>query len=168
MQTSGFDIERKNVDNIRRIAFEKYKLWWLIKHGLTLGDFADTLEHQLEIGNDVEAITDPLNVSFRDLMEKWKCVWPSFEEFCVNEYRDATLMYTLLSVTECKSYKKDILSSFAFEVQTFADNDEILTVNTFDTLSKAKQMYERLRGPKALLKVDLDGEPIEELEYEKG
>lgn len=170
MKTSEFYIK----NDIKQIAFERYKLWWMICHGFTLGDFTDALEHQMEAENDIEPITDPLDISFRGLMEKWEhdicfggSVWPCFEEFCTHEYRDAKIMYMLLSMTERKRYEKDILSSVAYEVQTFADNDEILTVNTFDTLSKAKQMYDRLRGSKALLKVDLDGEPIEELEYEK-
>ena len=162
--------------NIQKIAFERFKLWWMIKHGASLGDFADQLEVQLELDNEIEPVTDPLDVSFRGLMEKWEdergfngcCIWPCFKEFCNHEYRDEKLMSMLLTDAEYEIYEEDISPSIAYEVHVLAANDEILSVNTFGTLSKAKQMYDRLKGPKALLKVDQDGDPIEELEYEKG
>lgn len=162
--------------NIQKIAFERFKLWWMIKHSASLGDFADQLEVQLKLDNKIEPVTDPLDVSFRGLMEKWEderwfngcfCIWPCFKEFCDHEYRDEKLMSMLLTDAEYEIYEEDISPSIAYEVHVLAANDEILSVNTFGTLSKAKQMYGRLKGPKALLKVDQDGDPIEELEYEK-
>lgn len=56
-----------------------------------------------------------------------------------------------------------------WEVQTLNDRDEVLTVNTFDgeDENEAWEFYHRLTGPKAFIKVDADGEPIEELAYIK-
>lgn len=56
-----------------------------------------------------------------------------------------------------------------WEVQTLNDRDEVLTVNTFDRKdeNEAWEFYHRLTGPKAFIKVDADGEPIEELAYIK-
>lgn len=63
----------------------------------------------------------------------------------------------------------EVYPDIRWEVQTLNDRDEVLTANTFDgeDENKAWEFYHRLTGPKAFIKVDADGEPIEELAYIK-
>lgn len=54
-----------------------------------------------------------------------------------------------------------------WEVQTLSNKGEVLTVDTFPYKdeTKAWELYHRLASPKVFIKVNADGEPIEELSY---
>ena len=67
------------------------------------------------------------------------------------------------------SVRKGNATNIRWEVQTLNDKSEVLTANTFPyhEESKAWEFYHRLTGPRVFVKVNGDGEPIEELSFIK-
>jgi hypothetical protein len=95
-----------NKMNIKQIAYEKYKLDWLLKHGYTLADLMNELDKMQE-----ESLDDSVSQLFTD----WEYgfgfgseVWVCYEEFLESEYQNAFYMLQLLSWEESEEYKKDI------------------------------------------------------------
>ena len=92
--------------NIKEIAYERYKLDWLLKHGYTLTDLMNELDKCQEENPD-----DSVSQLFVD----WEYgfgfggeVWACYQEFLENEYQDILYMMHLLSVEESVEYRKDI------------------------------------------------------------
>ena len=90
--------------DVKRIAYEKYKLDWLMKHGYTLTDLMSELE---SIRDD----TDPINLLFVFWEEEYGFgseIWVCFDEFIDNEYQDKGYMKQLLNWEEYEKYEEDI------------------------------------------------------------
>jgi hypothetical protein len=91
--------------NIKQIAYERYKLDWLSRHGFSLSDLIK------EVGEYMEESDEDIVCSF-DMWEH-DCgfdgeIWVCFDEFLENEYQDIFYMMHLLSVDESIEYRKDI------------------------------------------------------------
>ena len=93
--------------NIKKIAYEKYKLDWLMKHGYTLTDLIDKLD---ELKADCED-----NISVELLFDVWEKdygfsseIWVCYQEFIDNEYLDAGYMKQLLNWEEYEKYQEDV------------------------------------------------------------
>ena len=92
--------------NIKEIAYERYKLDWLLSHGYTLADLMNELDQMQE-----ESPDDSVSQLFTD----WEYgfgfgneIWACYEEFLESEYQNAFYMLQLLSWEEAEEYKKDI------------------------------------------------------------
>lgn len=97
--------------SIRKKAYEKYRLHWMIQHGYSLSDLMDALaEHQYNDPEDTDLISEPVNKIF----ENWEfedgfngSLWGCLEEFLDAEYRDTTYMKHLLTDEEFSVYLAD-------------------------------------------------------------
>ena len=92
--------------NIKQIAYEKYKLDWLLRHGYTLTDLIAEL--------DLIQESDPCE-SISQLFTDWESdfgfnseIWVCYQEFLDNEYQDKGYMRQLLNWEEYENYKEDI------------------------------------------------------------
>ena len=92
--------------SIKEIAYERYKLDWLLNHGYTLTDLMNELDKMQEESPDdrVSQLFTDWEYGFGFGSEVWAC----YEEFLDNEYQDIFYMTHLLSVEESVEYRKDI------------------------------------------------------------
>lgn len=89
----------------REIAYEKYKLSWMLGHGFTLSDLLREL-HAYQA--DVFALLP-------ELFAEWEAdegfsagsIWACFDEFLDAEYQDEAFMKTLLTESEFTYYLAD-------------------------------------------------------------
>jgi hypothetical protein len=87
--------------NIKKVAYEKYRLDWMLSHGYTLTDLTNELDLLQEENNDsVSQLFADWEYGFGFNSEIWVC----YEEFLDNEYQDAEYMRAILSDTEFKQY----------------------------------------------------------------
>ena len=91
--------------NIRQIAYEKYKLDWMKRHGYTLNDLIKELQSCIEEVDEDEVID--LNEIFAD----WEFdfgfhseIWACYEEFLENEYQDKEYMREILDDVDFSEY----------------------------------------------------------------
>lgn len=91
--------------DIKKIAYEKYKLDWMLHHGYTLTDLINELDQMQE-----ENLDDSVSQLFID----WEYgfgfgseVWVCFDEFIDNEYQDKGYMKQLLNWEEFEKYEKE-------------------------------------------------------------
>lgn len=71
------------------LAYERYKLQWMIDHGFTLTDLIECLESMI----DEDAAEGNARTSLKSLFEDWEFgfgfsgsqIWPCFKEFCDHE-----------------------------------------------------------------------------------
>lgn len=155
---------------IRRIAYERFKLLWMIQHGYSLEALARRLQSQLEAENSIDPITDPLDISVEGLFHEWEhevgfdgMIWPCYEEFIANEYLDASQMSLLFDGDEITAYVSDRCKLVRYEVHLY-QNGQLATVDAFDDSVSAYDFYTKQIGGKALIETDLDGNPLDEIE----
>jgi hypothetical protein len=101
------NFKEKNNMNIKQIAYEKYKLDWLLKHGHTLMDLMEQLDEMQEESDE--------SVSVSQLFIDWEYgfgfgseIWACYQEFIDNEYQDAGYMKQLLTWEEYEKYQEEI------------------------------------------------------------
>lgn len=90
--------------DIKKIAYEKYKLDWMLHHGYTLTDLMNELE---SLRDD----TDPINLLFIFWEEEYGFgseIWVCYQEFLDNEYLDEGYMKQLLTWEEYEKYQEDL------------------------------------------------------------
>lgn len=87
--------------SIQEVAYEKYKLDWMLRQSYTINDLIASL-HAYQ-----EDVFSPLP----DLFGEWEteagfdgCLWVCFEEFLGAEYLDEEYMKSLLSDSEYNQY----------------------------------------------------------------
>ena len=88
--------------SIEVIAYEKYKLDWMVKHGKTIGDLICELSLSQQ---------DDPNKSIASLFRNWEFdrgfngeIWACFDEFLESEYQDEYYMRSLLTSAEWDEY----------------------------------------------------------------
>lgn len=88
--------------DITKIAYEKYKLDWMIQHGYTLKDLITELENMREEDEDA---------SLETLFEDWEDeygfdseIWACYDEFMDIEFYDSEYMASLLTSNEYTTY----------------------------------------------------------------
>ena len=91
--------------NIKQIAYEKYKLDWMKRHGYTLADLIRELQSCVEEADEDETID--LNEIFQD----WEFdfgfhseIWVCYEEFLESEYQDKEYMREILDDVDFSEY----------------------------------------------------------------
>lgn len=111
---------------MKRRAYEKYKLDWMIRHGYSLRDLMEELATvQYRDPEDSDQITEPVDKIF----EAWEAefgfngeLWVCYEEFLQAEYRDAGYMKRLLTKAEYQEYLTDMgIAEFLPEACCFAE-----------------------------------------------
>ena len=91
--------------DIKKIAYEKYKLDWMLHHGYTLEDLISELSDCMEEANeDLVVVFDVWTSDYGFGSEIWVC----FNEFIDNEYQDEGYMRQLLTWEEYEKYQEDI------------------------------------------------------------
>lgn len=94
----------KNID-IEDIAYEKYKLRWMMDHGKTISE----LIHEVSLTQE-EAMED-LPLTF-DIWETdygfGSEIWACFDEFMESEYQDKEYMKSILTDEEYVAYLEDL------------------------------------------------------------
>lgn len=93
--------------DITRIAYERYKLDWMIQHKFTLND----LIRELELMQEDENATSLASLS--SLYRGWEYrfgfgseIWARYEEFMDSEFLDGEYMKVLLTASEYILYVK--------------------------------------------------------------
>lgn len=93
---------------IKRIAYERYKLRWLIDHGYSISQLIEKLA---EIENESDYCEDA-NEAYKEFEaesgfggELWVC----FDEFTENEFQDRAYIRTLLNDREYIEYLECII-----------------------------------------------------------
>lgn len=91
--------------NIKKIAFNKYRLDWMLKHGYTLVELINKIQ---EIHDD-----DP-SMSLQECFDDFELfpgfnnvIWVCYPEFLDNEYQDEEYIKELLTEEEYEIYKKE-------------------------------------------------------------
>lgn len=91
--------------DIKKIAYEKYKLDWMIAHGYTLADIMNEL-------NDMQEEEPDTCVS--NLFSDWEYefgfgseIWACYDEFLEYEFNDKDYMKSLLNEDEYKEYLRE-------------------------------------------------------------
>lgn len=98
-----------NTADIRRTAYNKFQLWWLISHGKSIEDIFALIPEWLEY-RDEEDPEDTFSNWFFDIGFNDE-LFPCMDEFLCYEYRDQGLMKTLLSDEEYLAYCEDLHGS---------------------------------------------------------
>ena len=91
--------------NIKKIAYEKYKLDWMLHHGYTLKDLVSELSGCME--EEEEELVDVFDIWESDYGFGSE-VWASFDEFIDNEYQDESYMKQMLTRSEYQKYQEDL------------------------------------------------------------
>lgn len=89
------------VDMIRYRAYEAFQMYWMQVHGITVSDISKAVQEYLnESGGTPE-------MPFSAYLEEvgfMGSIWPCFEEFLDNEFRDSDLMRSLLDQETFMAY----------------------------------------------------------------
>ncbi len=97
---------------IRRMAFEKFKLFWCMKHGIDLDEILSEYE---AYRSEIEDLALP-----KDFLEELEGtgfrgeLWPCYDEFLDTEYQEVGLMRIVLNPLEFRKY---------LEVEKFKEPD---------------------------------------------
>lgn len=93
--------------DIKKIAYEKYKLNWLLGHGYTLTD----LMRELDVIKEEEEDNDSIGLLF-DFWEDNRGfgseIWVCYQEFIDTEYMEADYMKQILTRSEYQKYQEDL------------------------------------------------------------
>lgn len=91
--------------DIKKIAYEKYKLDWMLNHGYTLDDLISVLSDCIEEAKeDLAVVFDVWESDYGFGSEIWVC----FDEFIDNEYQNSAYMWKLLNWEEYDRYLEDM------------------------------------------------------------
>lgn len=88
--------------NIKRIAYEKHRLRWMLNHGKTISDLVRelTIMQQENPDDNVETLFDDWEFGCGFGGE----IWPCYDEFLETEYQDEYYMRSLLNDAEWDVY----------------------------------------------------------------
>ena len=107
--------------DIKRIAYEKYRLDWMLKHGYTLTSLMNELDSMQEESEDtVSQLFIDWEYGFGFSSEIWVC----FDEFIDNEYQDKGYMKQLLNWEEYEKYEEDMKMGRIDNIVNFAKRKE--------------------------------------------
>ena len=91
--------------DIKTIAYEKYKLNWMMAHGCTLSDVMNELDDMQE---------DEPDTCVSNLFSDWEYefgfaseIWASYGEFLECEFQDKDYMKSILNEEEYKEYLEE-------------------------------------------------------------
>lgn len=97
--------------DISKIAYEKYKLDWMLSHGHTLKDLiyeldliqSELIQNEME-GESIASMFDDWEYGYGFSSEIWAC----YDEFLNAEFRDKNYMRSLLNDYEYNCYLKEM------------------------------------------------------------
>lgn len=94
-------------NTIRKIAYQKYQLYWMMSHCHPIAELIEYLENYKK---DCEG-----DISLNSILNNWEnevgfngSIWACYDEFLNNEYLDKDLMMILLDTFEYSMYLDDI------------------------------------------------------------
>lgn len=90
--------------NITQIAYEKYKLDWMMSHGYTLVDLLVQVRDMQEVHPNLDAVG--AFFEWEDGLGFDGEVWACYDEFMDTEFLDQDYMMSILSVDERIEYLK--------------------------------------------------------------
>lgn len=101
----------KSMRNIQTVAYEKYKLAWMLRLGFTLDNIIKGLSEQQKVSEEVGEKAD-----LADSFKNWEMdtgfaggsIWVCFDEFLENEYRNKEFMQSILTDEEFRKYLDDV------------------------------------------------------------
>lgn len=102
----------ETLKELQYIAYEKFKLWWMIQHDYTV---ADLMAKYSDYWGEVESDEDGM-VDFWTHLEETGfagSIWPCIEEFLDYEFKNFSLMYTLLTQDQYTFYLSNFSNIFA-------------------------------------------------------
>lgn len=98
--------ERDHATDIRRVAYNKFQLWWLMMHGKSIEDLFDLIPEWL-YDRDEDDPEDTFSEWFFERGFNGE-IYPCMDEFLDCEYQDSGLMKTLLTAEEYLAYREDL------------------------------------------------------------
>ena len=95
--------------SISEIAYEKYRLEWMISHGYSLKDLIAEIEMMSDENPDhsISTLFDDWEYGFGFNSE----IWCSYDEFCEAEYLDTDYMQALLTDSEFALYVAETVNN---------------------------------------------------------
>lgn len=90
--------------DIRTIAYEKYKLDWIIQHRYTLNDLIHSVAEYMEDSD--EPLVETVDMWEEDCGFNGE-IWACYDEFLDSEYQDIKYMSQLLTTQEFGRYVED-------------------------------------------------------------
>jgi len=104
------EIRNYTVNDIRRIAYQKYQFHWMISQGLSISDLSDVAS---DWWNERLAAPDCDDTLWTYLEEHGfeGSLWACYEEFLGAEYKDVSFMGALLNGYERELYLEDVLGA---------------------------------------------------------
>lgn len=101
------------VDEIRTKAYEAFQMYWMLTHGITISDISKAVgEYLTETGGNPE-------IPFSAFLEEVGfvgAIWPCFEEFLDNEFRNSDLMHSLLDRETFIAYTQICIAAEQYDV----------------------------------------------------
>ncbi len=94
-------------EKMRKLAYERFRLWWMMSHGYSLTDLMGCMDIMFHEAKQNGLQTDP-----SELFDRWKfdvgfaggAIWPCFGEFMDCEYANREIMHCILSPDEYIQY----------------------------------------------------------------
>lgn len=136
---------------LRKKAHERYKMWWMTMHEISIADISDMVSEYIgEIGGGAEDAQ-----SFANYLNEHGfaggSIWPCYEEFLSGEYRDSGLMEILLSKAEYVRYRelegKEIKRIVVTDIQWDAPESANLPSEiTIDITPENQHLLEDING----------------------
>ena len=125
--------------SIKKIAYEKYKLDWMLHRGYTLGELISVLS---SYANDI----DEDLVTALDIWESDRGfggeIWACFDEFIDSEYQEKDYMKQLLNEEEYKEYQEDLnMNNRVNAIAAFAQRREDEAVAKEKALQQQVESY---------------------------
>lgn len=136
--------------DIKKIAYEKYKLNWLMEHGYTLADIIrelDVIKEDEEDNDSIELLFDFWEDNYGFSSEIWAC----YQEFIDNEYQDTDYMKQILTNDEYKKYQEDLnMNNRISAIEKFAQKrEEEKTAKEMELLRQHEEYKARIRALKS-------------------
>lgn len=123
--------------DIRRKAYAKYQLDWMMQHGYSIMDLINELhQQQTEDPEDFDQLSYPIDKLYEEWEEEFGFngeLWVCFDEFCDEEYEDAEYMKSLLTDEEFAAYLADRnITHKAVNIQWDIDDEDCGDDNDLD------------------------------------
>lgn len=96
-------IKASERSKVRRAAYEKFKLWWCMRHGVSMAAiFSVAAEFNANDAGDLTA--ENIDDFLSEVGFGGGSLYPCFGEFLAYEYKDVGLMHTILDSDEFDAY----------------------------------------------------------------
>lgn len=94
--------------DIKKKAYEKYKLWWMINHEFTLKNLVDQIQSCVEEDGNKNINLESAFINWEDEYGFGGEIWACYDEFLDHEYKNKDIMKEILDVKSYKIYLEDL------------------------------------------------------------